>query len=448
MDRALSDRIRQSVASRLADERRAAPASGSLPLSRSLSEERKRAESLVAEELDRYATQRFKDGVAADNIISRTDEADLTRAVLDALFGFGPLQPLLDDDTIENININGADTVWVKRVGGAKDAMPPIVDSDEELVNLLRHAALHLGPSERRFDSGSPQLDMRLPDGSRMSAVMDVTLRPAISIRRHRLRQEEASLEWLLERQALDQGLYEFLKAAVLAKKTMVIAGGTNAGKTTLLRALANKIPPIERLVTIEKSLELGLEGFSELHPDVVALEAREANTEGEGTIGMSQLVRRALRMDPDRVIVGEVLGDEVIDMLNAMSQGNDGSLCTIHANSSDGVLRRIATYAIQSAERLPVEATNSLIAGAIDLIVFIEQVDERTTGGNLRRFIGSVREVTGTDGGSVSSQEVFGPASSRDLRAVPREEPTFLEELERHGYDRMLFRRRGGWWL
>ncbi|HEX2273074.1 MAG TPA: CpaF/VirB11 family protein, partial [Acidimicrobiales bacterium] len=219
------------------------------------------------------------------------------------------------------------------------------------------------------------------------------------------------------------------------------------AGKTTLLRALANEIPPHERLVTIEKSLELGLDRFERLHPDCVALEAREANTEGEGAIGMSELVRRGLRMDPDRVIVGEVLGDEVIDMLNAMSQGNEGSLCTIHANSSDGVFRRICSYAIQSAERLPVEATNLLVAGAVDLVVFIDQVDERHVGGDLRRFVGSVREVVGAEGTTIVSRQVFRPASATDRRAVPGEQPACLDDLRRVGYDPRLFRRARGWW-
>jgi Flp pilus assembly CpaF family ATPase len=184
---------------------------------------------------------------------------------------------------------------------------------------------------------------------------MSVSARPAVSIRRHRfLTETEASLDRLVELGAIDIGLQGFLAAAVRARKTMVIAGGTNAGKTTLLRALANEIPAHERLVTIEKSLELGLDHMVGLHPDCVALEAREANTEGQGALGMNELVRRGLRMDPDRVIVGEVLGDEVIDMLNAMSQGNDGSLCTIHSNSSEGAFRRMCAYAVQSPEHLP----------------------------------------------------------------------------------------------
>ena len=161
-------------------------------------------------------------------------------------------------------------------------------------------------------------------------------------------------------------------RAAVAARKNIMIAGATNAGKTTLLRALANEIPPGERLITVERALELGLGEFQDLHPNVVAFEERLPNSEGSGAITMAELVRRSLRMNPSRVIVGEVLGDEIVTMLNAMSQGNDGSLSTIHANSSLEVFNRICTYAIQSAERLPVDATMMLIAGAIDFVVFV----------------------------------------------------------------------------
>ena len=168
--------------------------------------------------------------------------------------------------------------------------------------------------------------------------------------------------------------LAAFLSAAVAARKNIMIAGATNAGKTTLLRALANEIPPHERLITVERALELGLGEFEDLHPNVVAFEERLPNSEGQGAIPMAELVRRSLRMNPSRVIVGEVLGDEIVTMLNAMSQGNDGSLSTIHANSSLEVFNRICTYAIQSVERLPADATMMLIAGAIDFVVFVER--------------------------------------------------------------------------
>jgi pilus assembly protein CpaF len=212
-----------------------------------------------------------------------------------------------------------------------------------------------------------------------------------------------------------------------------MIAGSTNAGKTTLLRALANEIPPGERLVTVERALELGLDQFPELHPNVVAFEERLPNPEGAGGISMADLVRRSLRMNPSRVIVGEVLGDEIVTMLNAMTQGNDGSLSTIHANSAQEVFNRIATYALQAQERLPVEATHMLIAGAIDFVVFIEKRNEYAMGGSLRRFVSSVREVTGVDGRVVSS-EVFTPGP--DGRAVPRAAISCLPELLAAGYE------------
>jgi len=194
-----------------------------------------------------------------------------------------------------------------------------------------------------------------------------------------------------------------------------------------------HEIPPGERLITVERALELGIDHFPELHPNVVAFEERLPNMEGQGAISMAELVRRSLRMNPSRVLVGEVLGDEIVTMLNAMSQGNDGSLSTIHANSSLEVFNRIASYAIQSAERLPVEATHMLIAGAIDFVVFVEKRNEYQRGGRLRRFVSSIREVTGVDG-RVLSSEVFAPGP--DGRAVPHAPVSCAAELAQHGYD------------
>ena len=212
-----------------------------------------------------------------------------------------------------------------------------------------------------------------------------------------------------------------------------MIAGATNAGKTTLLRAIANEIPPGERLITVERALELGIDHFPDLHPNALAFEERLPNSEGQGGISMAELVRRSLRMNPSRVIVGEVLGDEIVTMLNAMTQGNDGSLSTIHANSSLEVFNRIATYAIQSAERLPVEATHMLIAGAVDFVVFIEKRNDYARGGRLRRYVSSIREVTGVDG-RVLSSEVFTPGPGG--RAVPHAPVACAALLAEHGYD------------
>jgi Flp pilus assembly CpaF family ATPase len=314
----------------------------------------------------------------------------------------------------------------------------PVAESDEELIELIQTLAAYSGLSSRPFDTANPQLDLRLPDGSRLSAVMDVTLRPAISIRRARM--GKVFLADLVGNGTMSPDVASFLAAAVAARKNIMIAGSTNAGKTTLLRALANQIPGEERLITVERALEIGLDHFPELHPNVVAFEERLPNSEGQGAVSMAELVRRSLRMNPSRVIVGEVLGDEIVTMLNAMTQGNDGSLSTIHSNSSLEVFNRISTYAIQAQERLPIEATHMLIAGAIDFVVFQAKRNEYARGGRLHRFVASVREVTGVDG-RVMSSEVFAPGP--DGRAVAHAPASCVGELAHYGYDPV----RGGAW-
>lgn len=369
--------------------------------------------------------------------------------VLDSLFGMGRLQALIDNPDIENIDVNGCDKVWATFADGSKRLMQPIADSDDELVDLIRSAASRFGLSERRFDLARPELDLRLPDGSRLSALMAVTARPAISIRRHRF--ADLSLSDLATLETLDEGLVEFLSAAVRARKNIVVSGAMNSGKTTLLRALAGEISPRERIVTIEQAFELGLESAPDRHPDMVALEARPANVEGVGLVSVADLVRRSLRMNADRVIVGEVLGDEILPMLNAMSQGRSGSMCTIHADSSAGVFRRIASYAVQAQERLPLEASNLLVAGAIHFVVHLDaeledgrsQVGHRTdldqihfpAGARRRRFVSSVREVVGAEGDQVISNEIYRPGEDRRATPASPLSPTTLRELEVFGY-------------
>ena len=426
MDHTQVKRFRQEVGDRLAQQRRLDAESGLPPMSGE--DERQFARALIAQVLEQHARTEITSGGRAP---SAEEEEELAGAVHAALFGVGRLQPLLDDTDIENIDINGCDQVFVGFADGREEMGEPVADSDEELVDLIQILAAYSGLSSRSFDTANPQLDLRLPDGSRLSAVMDVTIRPALSIRRARL--GKVFLSDLVGNGTLTPELGMFLAAAVAARKNIMISGATNAGKTTLLRAVANQIAPAERLVTVERALELGLDHFPELHPNVVALEERLPNMEGQGAISMAELVRRSLRMNPSRVIVGEVLGDEIVTMLNAMTQGNDGSLSTIHANSSMEVFNRIATYAIQSAERLPVEATHMLIAGAIDFVVFLEKRNYYARGGQLRRFVSSVREVTGCDG-RVLSSEVF--TAGPDCTAVPHALLSCLDELAEHGYD------------
>ncbi|MDA8062377.1 MAG: ATPase, T2SS/T4P/T4SS family, partial [Actinomycetota bacterium] len=242
---------------------------------------------LIAEALERRATKALRD---SDALLSATEEDDLARAVFDALFRMDRLQRLLDDPSIENINANGCDQVWVRYADGRREQVAPIASSDAELEEMLRSAAARVGIGERRFDRGSPRLSLQLPDGSRLFALMAVSARPCVSIRRHRYLR--VTLDDLVRLGTLDIALRELLRAAMLARKSVIICGGTGAGKTTLLRAMAADIPPDERLVTIEDSLELGLDRFGDLHPDVVALEAREPNLEGEGGVSLAELVR------------------------------------------------------------------------------------------------------------------------------------------------------------
>ncbi len=204
---------------------------------------------------------------------------------------------------------------------------------DAELIELIRTLAARVGLGERRFDLASPRLSLQLPDGSRLFAVMAVTGRPCVSIRRHRFM--KVTLDDLVGARHARRGVWpSSWPPAWLPARTCLVTGGTGAGKTTMLRALCAEIPPSERLVTIEDALELGLDRDPEAHPDAVAMQAREPNVEGEGEVTQADLVRWALRMSPDRVLVGEIRGAEVIPMCNAMTQGNDGSMATLHANS------------------------------------------------------------------------------------------------------------------
>ena len=375
---------------RVADDLAATPSSLGVEHRRELARQR------IFHHLDELGRTAVEDAVVA---LTPEEEQRLAQDVLDALFGMGRLQPLIDDDEIENIDVNGCDCVWVTRADGRKHRVGPVADSDDELVGLVRAAAVRFGLSERRFDASCPELDLRLPDGSRLSALMAVTDRPVLSIRRHR--HDDLSIADLVALGTMDEDLASFLAAAVRARKNIVVAGAMNSGKTTLLRALASSIPARERIVTIEQSFELSLDKHPSRHPDVVALEARPPNLEGMGEITVAQLVRRALRMNADRVIVGEVLGDEVLPMLNAMSQGRSGSMCTIHADSSAGVFRRIASYAVQAPERLAVEAANLLIAGSVDLVVYLDA--DVTDDGE------------GRNGVTVGDPEQFAPACHRD---------------------------------
>jgi Flp pilus assembly CpaF family ATPase len=294
--------LRAQVADRLNQQRRSDEVLGRAPMSPE--DERQFARSLIVQVLEDHAR--------AEITLGRTpptaeEEETVAAAIHAALFGVGRLQPLLQNPDVENIDINGCDRVFVGFADGHEELADPVADSDEELVELIQILAASVGLASRPFDTANPQLDLRLPDGSRLSAVMSVCSRPSVSIRRARL--GRVGLDDLVGNGTVTPELASFLRAAVRARKNVMIAGSTNSGKTTLLRALANEIPPVERLITVERALELGLDHFEDLHPNVVAFEERLPNSEGLGGVSMAELVRRSLRQNPSRVIVGEVLG-------------------------------------------------------------------------------------------------------------------------------------------
>ncbi|MFE0178025.1 CpaF family protein [Streptomyces sp. NPDC059002] len=420
---ALAQVVRQRVAARLtayAGERAAA----GLPAEEEMAR-RATVGRLLAEELGEQRCLALAQG---QTVIDAVAEGRIVQAVMDALFGTGGLERLLADKAIENICVNGCDVVWVKDASGVWRSEAPVAASDEELVELVRALAARTGGEERRFDRGMPRLNLQLVDGSRLFAVMAVTGRVSLTIRRHRF--PAASMAELVRLGVCDEQLAAFLRALVRARKNIVIGGGTNVGKTTVLRAFAHEIRPEERLVTIEDTFELGLDADPVAHPNVVAMQAREPNIEGQGGIDQAELVRWGLRMSPDRVIVGEIRGAEVIPMCNAMSQGNDGSLSTIHASTSRGVFTKLASYAAQSPERLSLEATNLMVASAVHFVVHLGWDAAGC------RVIDSVREVVDADGPQIVSNEVYRPGpEGRATPATPLRAET-VDDLVASGWD------------
>ena len=418
----LGGRLRAEVARRLAEETSGTDGDGATgPAGRSVLGQR-----IIAEVLEGEAARAL---AAGRRPLDASTETRVAKGIFDALFGLGGFQPYLDDPEVESVNANGCDQVFVQYAGGRRARGWPVAGSDAELIELIRAIAARTGAEERRFDRGSPRVSVPLPGGGRLFAVMAVTSagRPCAAVRRDRL--AAATLADLLRNGTVDRQLAAFLAALVKARKNILISGGTTIGKTTLLRALASAIPPAERLITIEDSLELCLDHDTAAHPDVVALQAREPNTEGEGEITLAELVRWALRMTPDRVVVGEVRGAEVVPMLNAMSQGNDGSMTTLHASSSRGAFMKLAAYAAQTNEHLSLEDTNLLIAGAVHFVI---QVAWDTAG---RRCVSSVREVTDADGRQVVSNEVYAPGPDRRAVASVPVRAATMEELAAAGY-------------
>jgi pilus assembly protein CpaF len=332
--------------------------------------------------------------------LSRTERLRLQDAVLAEVVGYGPIQDVLADDSVSEVMVNGAKQVWIEREG--KLHLTDITFSDAD--HVLRVIQRIVAPLGRRCDESSPMVDARLPDGSRVNAIIPPLslVGPTLTIRKFR-KVPYGPIE-LLKNATLTSDALNFLAASVKGRMNVVVAGGSGAGKTTFLNTLSNFISERERIVTIEDAAELQLQ---QLH--VLTLESRPPNAEGRGEVSIRDLFRNALRMRPDRVIIGECRGPEALDMLQAMNTGHDGSLTTIHANGPRDALSRIETMVLMSGADLPLRAIREQIVAAIDLVVFVERMQDGA------RKVTQVSEVRGLEGDVVTMQDIF----AVDIRAA-----------------------------
>jgi pilus assembly protein CpaF len=337
---------------------------------------------------------------------------------LEEMLGWGALTPLMEDPTITEIMCNGAHEIWVERSGviEATEVRFPNESAYRQVIDRM------LATAGRRVDEASPYADGRLPDGSRVNAIV-----PPLSVRGacltvRRFPETAFTVADLISRESLSADASVFLEAAVRGKLNLLVSGGTGTGKTTLLNVLSAFVPDAERLITVEDAAELRLG-----QPHVVTLEARPANIEGAGQVTIRDLVRNALRMRPDRIVVGEVRGGEALDMLQAMNTGHEGSLTTVHANSPRDALSRVETMVLMSGLDLPLRAVREQIASALDVIVQLDRL------GDGRRVVSGIAEVQGREGETVTLQDIFvrrggGPLVSAGLR------PACLAKIEERG--------------
>lgn len=431
-DPVLVARLREAVAARLeeGDDQRSGAGS-----------EQARAGRFLSEELAAYVERRAASGGPP---LSTAAVRTLGDAVWSALYGLGPAQQLLELPGVENIHIHGFDQVALEHADGSLTWWPhPVADSDADWVQLLASAAARMGQTPREFSPAQPLLNLHLPVGGplgcRLAATMEVSGRPRVAIRLHRV--PDLDLDGLVATGTATPAVGSLLRAAMRAGLRLVVSGGPGAGKTTILRVLAHEIDPIEHLVTVEEEQELGLHLDKTRHPLVTPLQAREANAEGAGEITLDDLLKQSLRHSPSRVIVGEVRGGEVTAMLRMFGNGAvGGGMCTLHAASAAAVFQRIASLAQLANPPLPVEATYQWTASAIDLIVHVQREDrvDRRGRRTRRRFISEIIEVGPVgDSGRPDATTVFepGPGGGSAVPAMPPS-PDLMARLAAHGFD------------
>jgi pilus assembly protein CpaF len=325
--------------------------------------------------------------------LSSSERENLITDVLNELFGLGPLEALLSDPTVSDILVNRADQIYVER-NGRLEMTDTVFRDDRHVLQIIERIVSSVG---RRIDESSPMVDARLADGSRVNAIIPPLALdgPCLSIRRFRT--DRLGAQDLVVRGALTQAMLDFLKAAVACRSNVIVSGGTGAGKTTLLNVLSSFIADDERIVTIEDAAELRLR-----QRHVVRLETRPANIEGKGEVRQRQLMINALRMRPDRIVVGEVRGEEALDMLQAMNTGHDGSLTTIHANSPRDALYRLDTMVAMANLNLPERAVRQQVASAVNIVIQAARLSDGS------RRVTYISELTGMEGDVITLQDLF----------------------------------------
>ncbi|MBC7258191.1 MAG: CpaF family protein [Chloroflexi bacterium] len=376
------------------------------------------------EDVRRAIEELYNSILAQENIIlSRTERHRMFEQIVADIIGYGPIEPFLADPSINEIMVNGPNAVYIERRGRIEKTAVRF-DDDEHLLRIIDRIVAPLG---RRVDEASPYVDARLPDGSRVNAIIPpLALNgPVLTIRK--FAKIPITAENLVEYGTLTQEALDFLKACVLGRLNILISGGTGSGKTTTLNVLSAYIPNDERIITIENAAELQLR-----QEHVVTLESRPPNIEGKGEVTIRDLVINSLRMRPDRIIVGEVRGAEALDMLQAMNTGHDGSMTTLHANSPRDALSRLETMVLMAGMELPHRAIREQIASAIDLIVHQERMRD-----GVRRVV-SIAEVIGMEGDTIVMQDIFRfqQVGVEDGKVIGRLRPTgirpkFMEKLE-----------------
>jgi pilus assembly protein CpaF len=351
--------------------------------------------------------------------LADSDMERLTRELTADILGYGPIEPFLAEDDVTEIMVNGYNRIYVERYGVIEPTDASFVD-DDHLLRIIDKIVSQVG---RRVDESSPMVDARLPDGSRVNAIIPPLslLGPTLTIRK--FSRDPYTMADLIGFGSLTETAAHFLEACVAGKLNVLISGGTGTGKTTMLNALSAYIPELERIVTIEDAAELQLQ-----QEHWVRLESRPANVEGEGEVKIRELVRNALRMRPDRIVVGEVRGAETLDMLQAMNTGHEGSLTTIHANSPRDALARLETMVLMSGIQFPIKAIREQVASALDLIVHLSRLVDGS------RRVSRITEVVGMESDVVTLQDVF-LARPVDERAAATGDPgVLLKPLEPSG--------------